>query len=307
MNLSRKVKGVPVWVVAALLVCLVLSSVAAYIFATVKFSVNVKEPLSVVASPSLLSLYPNMTEGFNVTVSNAAAVNYLVSLAFSLNDTAYQQSYVTFSNETYVVEPGQNNLTAYITVAPDAPPTQLEVTVDVTRGSMEQPTFGYTFTWSNETQSFVNGTLTLEMNFTKIQDKMLIVTQINDTYDYNSSNLGIMFDLNFDGEFDDGGYIFWYNNVTWKGSYDYIQKTQWGEVVWAVQMRPENHTYHYATFNKEKGWTYYVTIPLSELPDKDRNCDGLIVHVCYVSRGWRPTRWGHNVIFTDFLYDIWWP
>lgn len=282
MDLSRKVKGVPVWVVAALLVCLVLGSVAAYIFATVKFSVNVEEPLSVVASPSLPSFYPNMTESFNVTVSNVAAVNYLVSMAFSLNDTSYQRSYVTFSNETYTVLPGLNNLTAYISVAPDAPPAQLELTVALSRVSATQPTFDYTFTWSENTQSLVNGSLTMRLNFTLTNDSLLIVAQINETTLHPHRDLGILFDKEFDGFHvgDPGGYIFTSDNRSYSGS-----ETQlWNDwFLYSMILRlPGPSSYHYCTFDNETGYTFHVHFPRSIVPAKTKFENMVLrVHVDY--------------------------
>jgi hypothetical protein len=281
LDLSRKVKGVPVWIVAALLVCLVLGSAAAYIFATVKFSVNVEEPLSVVDSPSLPSLYPNMTEGFNVTVSNAAAVNYLVSMAFSLNDTSYQQSYVTFSNETYTVLPGLNNLTAQISVAPDAPPAQLELTVALSRVSATQPTFNYTFTWSENAQHLVNGSLTMRLNFTLTNESLLITAQINDT----TSNplylrsLGILFDQEFDGFHlnDHGGYALIADNRSYIGS-----ETRLGEYWFITSMTlslPHPSSYHYCTFDNETGYTFHVHFPRSIVPVKTAYGQVLRVHV----------------------------
>jgi hypothetical protein len=279
LDLSRKVKGVPVWIVAALLICLVLGSAAAYIFATVKFSVNVEEPLSVVDSPSLPSLYPNMTEGFNVTVSNAAAVNYLVSMAFSLNDTSYQQSYVTFSNETYTVLPGLNNLTAHISVAPDAPPAQLELTVALSRVSATQPTFNYTFTWSENAQHLVNGSLTMRLNFTLTNDSLLITAQINDTTFYPYSSLGILFDQEFDGFHlnDHGGYLLTANNLSCIGSETRLAESWF--ISNMVSRLPPPSSCHYCTFDNETGYTFHVHFPRSIVPVKTVHIQVLRVHV----------------------------
>jgi len=283
VNFSGKMKGVPVWVIAALLICLVLGSVVAYFFATVQFSVNVAEPLSVAASPNFLELYPNMTEGFNVTVSNSATVNYLVSIAFSLNDTAYQQSYVTFSNETYTVLPGLNNLTAYITVASDAPPAQLEVTATLSRVAAKQPTFDYVFTWGPNTQSLVNGTLTMRLNFTLTNDSLLITAQINETTFHPLRALGILFDEEFDGFHmgDHGGYLLTADNRSYSG-----YETQLGEGWFILNMilrLPLPSSYHYCTFDNETGYTFHVHFPRSVVPVKTQNGQVLRVHVDFAA------------------------
>jgi hypothetical protein len=277
--LRETIRGVPVWVIAVALAIIVCGAVAAYIFATVMFPVEVKEPLSVVAFPVLLSLYPNMTEYFNVTINNAAAVNYLVSLAFVLNDTAYQQSYVTFSSETYTVAPDLNNLTAWINVAADAPPAQLELAVGLSRVSEVQPNFGYTFTWTNETQNLVNGTLTMKLNFTITEENLLITAQINATpfYHYYYA-LGIIIDQEFDGfHVDDQGYILTSDNRSYAGISTRLAK--WWSLQATVYMPPTPSPYHYCTFSKLTGYTYHVKLPISVIPEKTQYGQALRAHV----------------------------
>lgn len=46
---------------------------------------------------------------------------------------AYQQNYVTFSDEIYTVVPGQQNLGGWLNVTADAPPASLNVTVALLR------------------------------------------------------------------------------------------------------------------------------------------------------------------------------
>lgn len=70
---------------------------------------------------------------FNVTVENLASVNYSAILGFSLNDTQYQAQFATFSNEEYNVVPGTQTLTAWLSVASEAPPGNFLITVNVTR------------------------------------------------------------------------------------------------------------------------------------------------------------------------------
>lgn len=279
MKFPKEVRGVPVWAIAALLVCLVVGGVAAYIFATVKLAVNVEEPLSVVASPSVLGFYPNMTETFNVTVNNVAAVNYLVSLAFSLNDTAYQQSYVTLSNETYTVLPGLNNLTAYMSVAPDAPPAQLELTVTLSRVSATQPTYDYTFTWGPNAQHVVNGTLTMKLNFTLTNDSLLITARINDTA-FHFGDLGIIFDKEFDGfHVGDEGYLLTTDNRSKSGTATSLWP-QWFLANVEIHL-PYPSPYHYCTFDNETGYTFYINFSKSVMPVKTQYGQVQRVHVDY--------------------------
>jgi len=215
----RKIKGIPIWVVV--LVCIVaVVMVTACVFETVKFPVEVEEPLSVVSYPALLNFYPNTTEPFNITVENVASVNYLVSLAFSLNDTTYQQAYVTFSDETYTVVPGLNNLTAWIYVAADASAKALELTVELNRVSEVEPTFSHTFIWTNETQSLVNGTLVMKVDFRLTEEHLLIAAQINKTdYYLDSASLGIIIDQEFDGfHRRDQGYVLFADNMCYTGN-----------------------------------------------------------------------------------------
>jgi hypothetical protein len=101
---------------------------------------EVKEPLQILSSPFGLSLFPGETVWFNVTVENMASVNYSAILGFSLNETQYQTQFATFSNEEYNVVPGTQTLTAWLTVAPEAPPGNFLITVNVTRQGEGVPT-----------------------------------------------------------------------------------------------------------------------------------------------------------------------
>jgi hypothetical protein len=310
MGFSKKVKGVSLRVVAVSLVCLAIGSVIAYIFVTVKLPVNVEEPLSVVDYPNSLELFPNMTQSFNITINNAAPVNYLVALNFSLNDTVYQESYVTFSNETYTVIPELSNATAWLSVAPDAPPAQLELTVTLSRVEAEKETFSYTFTWTNETQGIVNGTLVMKIDFKRADKKLLVTVQINDTYNGDPfdplAEIDIAFDLNFNGRYDDGGYVLRSDNTVIFGSYPNVQVLQTGRVYYAAQQGfiPIPSPYHNATFSNTTGWTYNIAFPKAEVPQKPSvySDEGLRIHICYISYSWRPQTSGN--VFVDFLYQM---
>lgn len=278
VDFFRKVRGVPIWALVTLSVCLVVGGVAAYIFGTFNVAVNVGEPLSVVASPNLLELYPNMTQAFNITVNDAATVNYLVALTFTLNDTVYQNSYVTFSNTTYTVLPGLNNLTASINVASDAPPAQLELTLTLSRVSATEPTYDYSFSWSKNAQVLVNGTLNMKLQFAFTNDSLLITAEINDTTFYPSIDLGIIFDEEFDGfHLGDQGYALFADNTTFSG-----YETQLGYgwfLTGAVKNLPRPSPYHYCTFNNETGYTFYVHFPLTVVPVKTQQGQVLRAHV----------------------------
>ena len=132
----RKVKVgkyfVPLWLIVVVLISGIGASTY-YVWQTLNIQVEVKEPLEIVSYPSQLSLYPGETREFNVTVRNHASVNYTVFFDFSLDNETYQDNYVTFSNEIYIVKPGQQDLTAWLSVVSNAPPTNASLTVDFKR------------------------------------------------------------------------------------------------------------------------------------------------------------------------------
>jgi len=101
---------------------------------------EVKEPLQILDAPLGLSLFPGETVSFNVTVENAASVNYSVTLGFGLNGTEYQAQFVTFSDEDYTVVPGTQTLNAWLTVASEAPPGNFLLNVTATRQGEATPT-----------------------------------------------------------------------------------------------------------------------------------------------------------------------
>jgi hypothetical protein len=122
------------WVITALLISVICVGVLAdYIWKNIIIPVEVKEPLEIVSYPSKLTLFPGERKEFNVTIMNCASRNYAVILDFALDNVTYQDSYVTFSNESYTVIPGQQNLTAWLKVQPNAPPTNASLTIDFWR------------------------------------------------------------------------------------------------------------------------------------------------------------------------------
>jgi hypothetical protein len=66
-------------------------------------------------------------------VRNNALQNYTVSLDFALDNATYENSYVAFSNATYFVRFGVQNLTAWVIVSAEAPSTNAVLTVNLFR------------------------------------------------------------------------------------------------------------------------------------------------------------------------------
>ena len=139
MNKRAAVKSL---IVAAILLAS-MGVVGGYTSQSGTIAVAIEEPLMVVAYTSALSLYPGETVPLEVAVENHASVSYQVCLSFRLNDTEYQKKFVSFSTDTYTIEPGQKNLEAWLSVSGNAPAAALELTVDITRdgesSSVEQP------------------------------------------------------------------------------------------------------------------------------------------------------------------------
>lgn len=137
-------RSIPLWIIVVLLVSIISVGVLGdYLWKTLFLSVEVKEPLEILSYPSTLSLYPGETEEFNITIKNHASVNYSVILDFSLDNTTYQDSYVTFSNGIYIVIPGQQNLTAWLMVKAVAPQLDTSLTIDFKRGAYPSGLVGY--------------------------------------------------------------------------------------------------------------------------------------------------------------------
>lgn len=104
-----------------------------YMWATRNITLVIEEPLSVTNFPNVLSTHPGENKTLAITIENSASIDYSVTLDFIVNDTAYQQAYMTFSNTTYTIVPGTNNITAWCEIAKKAPPTQLSLTVQFSR------------------------------------------------------------------------------------------------------------------------------------------------------------------------------
>ncbi len=104
-----------------------------YLWATRTVDFSVVEPLAITSFPSSFTTHPGENRTLNVTIVNTANVNYSVTLAFTLNDTNFQQQYATFSNYTYIIVPGTNNITAWVDTAKKASPTALSLTIQFFR------------------------------------------------------------------------------------------------------------------------------------------------------------------------------
>ena len=124
--------AIPLWFVVVLLISM-LGSVLGYVILTLNVEVEVKEPIRVLYYPLQLSLYPGEMEDLDIDLENEASVNYSVTLDFRMNDTSYQSSYVTFSNETYTVVPGEQILRAWVKIAANAPAANVSLTVGLSR------------------------------------------------------------------------------------------------------------------------------------------------------------------------------
>jgi hypothetical protein len=119
-----------------LLVAAILGPIAIalkFMWATRTTTFVAEEPLSVTSFPTILSTYPGENITLDITIENAADIDYSVTLTFVLNDTAYQQTYMTFSNTTYTIVPSSNNIVAWCEIAKNARPEQLTLTVEFNR------------------------------------------------------------------------------------------------------------------------------------------------------------------------------
>ena len=124
--------------ISALLLLILLATPFAlgatyYLWSVRNVSFSVDEPLAVSNFPLPFQVHPGENITLEITIINSAPIDYSVVLMFSLNDTMYQQSYVTFSNLTYTILPNTNLLQAWMVIEKKAPPTYLELTVNFYR------------------------------------------------------------------------------------------------------------------------------------------------------------------------------
>jgi hypothetical protein len=127
----KKPRRLRVFLIISLLISVIaLGSFAACALESISIPLEVKEPLEILDYPSGFSHYSGETANFEITVGNHASVTYFVEFEFLLNDTDYQAKYVTFSDYNYSIVPGTQNLSAWLTIAPTAPPANLVITVN---------------------------------------------------------------------------------------------------------------------------------------------------------------------------------
>ena len=139
-NLVNKLRTVtigPFEVSIAILLIPIIASAsvlaATYLWTTRTITVSVEEPLSITDCPTTMHLHPGENKTIDITIQNLATTNYSVRLNFALNNTAYQEAYVTFSNHTYNITPSTNQIKAWIVVDKKAPPVNVELTVEFYR------------------------------------------------------------------------------------------------------------------------------------------------------------------------------
>lgn len=134
-NITFRIRGYDVSIILFILIGALLGTAAAatYMWTTKTVNVQIEEPLAITSSPTSLRTRPGENLTLDITIENTAIVTYTVTLTFTLNDTAYQAAYVTFSNQTYTVNPGTNNITAWMLTAPSAPRTYIQITIQFTR------------------------------------------------------------------------------------------------------------------------------------------------------------------------------
>ena len=130
---------VGVYQVSVLLIMIVIAAgsivvtAAWYLFARSSVPLVVEEPLSISSYPDTIHVHPGENKTLDVVILNSASINYAVALVFSLNDSVYQESYVTFSNLSYNIVPGSNNIVAWLFVQSGAQPAFLGLDINFYR------------------------------------------------------------------------------------------------------------------------------------------------------------------------------
>jgi len=111
----------------------VVTAATWYLFATRRVPLIVEEPLLVSDYSDAIHVHPGENKTLDIIILNSANINYAVTLVFALNDSAYHESYVTFSNFSYNIVPGSNNVSAWLFVQKSANPTFLGLSIDFYR------------------------------------------------------------------------------------------------------------------------------------------------------------------------------
>jgi len=128
-NISIRIAGYDVSLILIIMLGTLLGTVVAatYMWATKTTTIIIEEPLTITNYPTTLRTRPGENLTLDITIENTATITYTVTLTFTLNDTAYQTNYVTFSNNTYTVNPGTNQLTAWMLTVKKAPPATIQL------------------------------------------------------------------------------------------------------------------------------------------------------------------------------------
>jgi hypothetical protein len=134
-NISIRVAGYDVSIVVFILIGALLgtATAVAYMWNTKITVINVPEPLTITDYPATILTHPGENIILNITIVNTASVNYTVTLTLTLNDTAYQNTWVTFGTTTFNINPGTNQLTTTMQIARKAPSATLQLTTEFTR------------------------------------------------------------------------------------------------------------------------------------------------------------------------------
>jgi len=256
-----------------------ISGILAYRLLTyMNINVEVKESIEILDYyPSQFSLYPGETARFNITMLNHASVNYYVFLDFQLSDANYQNNYVTFSDEMYTVVPGQQNVTAWLMVKPDAPPANFTLMVGVERGG-SQADVPEDFLTYGEVDPYAHIVRTMNhIEFRAFRDEDAYVYKDKGA-DYFGSNWVIKVDLKLSGHFDNGLVNFFaLANVVddWKGisssggyelcAYAYYNTHQSAQCYQIGVNEAYNYTensvyFPYTAYNVQVNTWYYCTI-----------------------------------------------
>jgi hypothetical protein len=275
---------VPSWLIIVVFTSGIISGIVAYrLLTNVNIDLDVKEPIEILDYyPSQFSLYPGETAEFNITLLNRASLNYSVVLDFQLNDTNYQNHYVTFSNEIYTVIPGQQNLTGWLLVKPEAPPGSKKLTVSVERGGRQTALPEDFMTYAAiDPNSHIMRT-TNHVDFRAFRDEDAYVYNDKGT-DYFGSNWLVKIDVKLGNHFDNGwGNFFALANAIddWEGiltsgayelcAYAYYNTHQSARS-YQIGINEgyngiDNEIYdHYTAYNVQINTWYYCTIERSGL------------------------------------------
>ena len=107
-----------------------ISGIVVYAMQPISIPLEVKEPLTILDYPTGFSLYAGETTNFEFIIDNHASVTIFQEFDFQLNDTDYQNIYVTFSNHNYSIPSGINRLQAWLTISPNAPQANFFITIN---------------------------------------------------------------------------------------------------------------------------------------------------------------------------------